>query len=134
MKAINLAKKYLANISKYGHDTWYNWSYANWGTKWNAYQCEMIGYNTVEFQTAWSGVPKLMSAVVSKFPDVDFDYMYADEDAGYNVGYGYSWDGELLMRYPDGGSDEAFEIYLKTHPWAQDELVKEDGKWQCLDN
>ena len=43
---------------------WYDWNCENWGTKWNAYECEIIEdcigeYNDmleIKFTTAW-GVP-----------------------------------------------------------------------------
>lgn len=131
--AIELGKQYLDNIARYGHDTWYNWRLVNWGTKWNAYECLMTDENTVEFQTAWSGVPNLMSDVVAMFPNIDFEYLYADEDCGYNVGCGFSCDGELIMEYPDGGTEEAYDIYFKTHPWAKDEMEFKDGEWRWKD-
>lgn len=36
-KAIKTAKIRIANTKKYGYATWYGWSNAYWGTKWNAY-------------------------------------------------------------------------------------------------
>jgi len=36
-QAIDLARKYVNNKQKFGHMTWREWCYANWGTKWNAY-------------------------------------------------------------------------------------------------
>lgn len=54
------------NLKDYGHKNWYDWSVANWDTKWNAYSCwtlELSVYeiiNTIDkieelgFQTAWS--------------------------------------------------------------------------------
>jgi hypothetical protein len=50
------------NIKDYGYGGWYDWSIANWDTKWNAYSCWTLedDFNDVEdltdlgFQTAWS--------------------------------------------------------------------------------
>jgi len=50
------------NIKDYGYGGWYDWSIANWDTKWNAYSCWTLedNFNDVEdltdlgFQTAWS--------------------------------------------------------------------------------
>ena len=32
----NLGKQYNENINNYGYGDWYDWSVANWDTKWNA--------------------------------------------------------------------------------------------------
>lgn len=48
---------------KYGADNWYDWSVANWGTKWDVttcHDCQVIGLDddtwmlSIEFETAWS--------------------------------------------------------------------------------
>ena len=35
-EALQLGASYLENRKKYGYPTWYEWSTATWGTKWNA--------------------------------------------------------------------------------------------------
>jgi hypothetical protein len=46
--------------AKYGHDNWYDWRIAHWGTKWNSYECELDdswiddGILEYQFDTAWS--------------------------------------------------------------------------------
>lgn len=118
---------------QYGVVGWYDWCLKNWGTKWNAYDIERNG-TEIEWSTAWSGVPELMQKLVDMFPDLEFEYMYADEDAGYNVGYGQTnGDGILSMTYPDGGSDEAYSVYLELNCWAEHCLKKVDGEWQWID-
>ena len=45
-------------IKEYGFDNWYDWSNANWGTKWNSYDVDVdANFDdelTVQFFTAWS--------------------------------------------------------------------------------
>jgi hypothetical protein len=49
-------------LEETGYKNWYDWSIANWDTKWNAYSCYTLEDNTQEleelqdigFQTAWS--------------------------------------------------------------------------------
>jgi hypothetical protein len=41
---------------------------------------------TVKFLTAWSSVSDLMKKLSSMFPDIRFDYKWADEDFGHNTG------------------------------------------------
>ncbi|CAM3292971.1 DUF1281 family ferredoxin-like fold protein [Vagococcus fessus] len=71
-------------------DTWSEWCVRHWGTKWNAYSLnDLIERNTeniIYFQTAWSGVPKIILLLAQAFPEVSFKYEYADEDFGYNTG------------------------------------------------
>lgn len=38
----------------YGLNNWYDWSVANWGTKWNAQHSSLNNKNTLWFDTAWS--------------------------------------------------------------------------------
>lgn len=71
-------------------DTWSEWCVRHWGTKWNAYGLDELvqrnSENTVYFQTAWNGVPKIIMLLAQVFPEVGFKYEYADEDFGYNTG------------------------------------------------
>lgn len=60
-KALEIGKQYLLNIANHRAKTWYEWSLANWGTKWNAYHftygVSSDGKEVVFlFDTAWSGV------------------------------------------------------------------------------
>ena len=100
---------------KYGADNWYDWSVEHWGTKWNAYEV-WWGDDVVEFNTAWSSVPKIVRALSKRFPDVKMDYQLADEDIGYNVGsitgiVAGNLDGASEF-IPDGGSKAAFDLAL----------------------
>lgn len=76
---------------------WYDWNCENWGTKWNAYQCEIIEdctgeYNDmleIRFTTAW-GVPdkwvkRLAEELFEYDPDANMCGFYrveGYEDAG----------------------------------------------------
>lgn len=127
---IELGKKYLSNLAKYGYTNWYDWCRVNWGTKWNAYDIEKRDDYTIEFNTAWSGVTKLIRQLSLKFPEVEFGYIYADEDVSYNTGRGTIKNGVMEMSYPEGGSNEAFEIYFATHEWARDYYEFANGEWR----
>ena len=84
---IELGKIYLSNMKKYGHGDWYNWSIANWGTKWNAYD----GYvNEVEddcfvvsFSTAWSPPMPVLEKICELFPNLTIEMEYQEEGMGF---------------------------------------------------
>lgn len=127
-RCLELGKVYLLNQRKYGYTTWYEWSCANWGTKWNAYEAYRGG-DDLYFQTAWSAVPELIGKIVEMFPEVSLEYEWADEDFGNNAGRGYSEDGEFYYNYCDGNSDEAWKLAFDL--WGcEDEYEKVDGEWR----
>jgi hypothetical protein len=110
----NLGKEHE---EKWGiENCWYEWSRTNWGTKWNAYQSGAVaaGVNTIRFQTAWNGVAKLMIKLSMIFRDVEFDYGWADEDTGQNVGEITFKDFKVIKEnIPKGGTKEAYEMCFR---------------------
>ena len=123
---IELGKKYLSNIAKYGHKDWYSFcsSSDGWNTKWNACEVEWTDENQVEFETAWSFCFNVVIQLSKKFPDVAIEFLFADEDCGSNDACGIIKDGEEIdCEYPDTGDKRAYEIYLDLHPEYEDELV-----------
>ena len=54
-KSKNVRNKWIKN---FGFDNWYEWSNANWGTKWNSYDVDVDANLddelTINFLTAWS--------------------------------------------------------------------------------
>ena len=65
---------------------WYDWRWEHWGTKWNSYDEEYDGENTISFLTAWCPPHKILEALSERFPDVRFTHRWADEEIGANVG------------------------------------------------
>lgn len=131
-------KKYVDNYKKYGSATWYRWCLNNWGTKWNAYDVSLWVNETedgaiITFDTAWSGVPDLIEKLAKKFPNIYFEYKFADEDFAQNTGYGDTdEEGNLYMNYPDGDSDEAVELFIECKGYNKDDFYKDnEGKWHC---
>lgn len=127
-RVIALGKRYLLNLVFFGATTWYDWCIENWGTKWNAYDQRFEAPNTIWFNTAWSGVADLIQKLSKKFPDVEFDYTYADEDTGSNTGTGAIKDGVISMHYPDNQSNEAYDLAFELNPEYRDNYeLTEDG-------
>jgi hypothetical protein len=106
------AQKALDNVRLYGHQDWYSWSNANWGTKWNAYsQSSDEGSNEIAFETAWSTPYPVIEALSRKYPEAVISMRYADEDFGHNCGEYTFQAGDLVEEYtPEGGSNEAHEL------------------------
>lgn len=125
-RAILLGRQYLSNIEQYGYATWYSWSNARWGTKWNAYDTELQESDTIWFHTAWAGVPCLIATLSEKFPDVEFEYAFADEDLGSNIGEGTIQDGDISMSFPVAGSNEAYEMLFRLLPEMEEYFVLTD--------
>jgi hypothetical protein len=80
---------------KYGASDWYQWSKANWGTKWNACHVSMeklrkIKNNSIvkgcvcyKFDTAWSAPIPVLTEMGVKFPNLSFEYACVEEDNSF---------------------------------------------------
>lgn len=129
--AIRLGKQRLHNIAEYGHTDWYTWRIENWGTKWNTYEYLKIDENTIEFQTAWSGIPDAVAKVAAMFPNVEIEYKYADEDASYNVGHFLFSGEERTDISPEDGSPEAWALVFDLGVAIEEDYVQQpDGTWK----
>lgn len=115
-----LGIKAWQNIVDYGFPTWYEWSIANWGTKWNAYgQNENKDGNELQgkciyLQTAWSAPHPVLQRLSEMYPDVRIEHMWAEEDLGCNCGQRIYFGGEMISEYiPDGlrATDFALDLW-----------------------
>ena len=96
---IEKIKRYI-NIKLYGHDNWYNWSIANWGTKWDACEPHIdnndINFFSVSFDTAWGPPIEWINNIMQDFPDLCFELEY--DEPGMCFGgllqaqYGVTWE------------------------------------------
>jgi hypothetical protein len=129
------AQKALDNIRDYGHQDWYSWNTANWGTKWNAYSQEAKEDGAIKFETAWSTPYPVIEALSRKYPEAVISMRYADEDFGHNVGEYTFQAGDLVEETtPEGGSNEAFELAADIQgdqEWFIDRLY--DIEAECVD-
>ena len=125
---IEKIKKYI-NIRLYGYDNWYNWSIANWGTKWDACEPHInhndINYFSVSFESAWSPPIAWIDNIMKDFPDLCFTLEY--EEPGMCFG------GRLLAQYETlwddlhWDLDQASECCEGEVNWEHKELEQ-----QCL--
>lgn len=68
---------------------WYTWHNKYWDTKWNAYDSYVkIGRSTITFvfSTAWNAPYKVYEQLHKKYPELNWEVRYADEDWGSNCG------------------------------------------------
>lgn len=74
-----------------GHASWYSWSLANWGTKWNAYSCEIIGEDDerldFRFDTAWSPPEPVFEALAERPECADLEIIIRGFDEGWFFAY-----------------------------------------------
>lgn len=101
-------------------DTWYGWNNTNWGTKWDAKvdessidqldQYELADGTagvTYRFDTAWGTPTEVFQALAKKYPHLEFDIEY-EEEQGWGGSYSGSG-GELLLSgeydIPDSHAD-----------------------------
>lgn len=131
-EALEMGMKYLENIIRTGHKTWYTWRRENWGTKWNARKAVQTSPNQLEFETAWDGVVGLMEKLSAHFPDVIFQYEFADEDTGSNTGTGVIFNGKATMIYPENQSRMGYELAFRLRPDRQENFVLkgENYEWK----
>ncbi len=125
-----LGKQRSENVQKYGYPDWYEWNIANWGTKWNASDT-FVDWDArqIIFRTAWAAPEPVMRTLQKAFPNAEFEWLYADEDIGYNTGIATSKDGEFAFTEFENCSQEAYEAYVGC--WGESECMDKDavGKW-----
>lgn len=99
------------------------------GTKWNAFRHKQIAEDCIEFETAWSGITTLIEKLSLLFPDVTFNYRYADEDTGSNCGCGEVFNGNADMFLPEHHSKEAYELSFDLWPEDREYYELKDGSY-----
>lgn len=113
-KDFDEARKAIFNIKEYGFKDWYDWSVLNWGTKWNAYDQQKMGFGSIRFDTAWSTPYPVIEKLAKKFPELSFRVIFADEDIGSNCGEYRFYGGVLVEEYQPQGTDAVkFAVRIK---------------------
>jgi len=125
-------------LKEYGHTSWYDWSNANWGTKWNAYEVQRVSDTVIKFQTAWSMPAKWLENLVERFPGEEISIRWADEDFGNNVGaLAVKADGSVEGGPIASGSAEAHQLAMALlHGGVIPEHMKAeaDGRYSYMDD
>jgi hypothetical protein len=119
-QAIELARKYLTNKQKFGHMTWRDWCYANWGTKWNAYSVdepELLSDRAIaRFDTAWCPAIPVTVKLSELFPSVALTLRYFDEGWSF-AGEAYFWAGQHVDESfdPDANDPRTRIVYREVY-------------------
>lgn len=75
-----------AALADIGLENWYDWSVANWGTKWNAVRAATEelpgedGAHEIRFDTAWSAPFPVYHKIAALFRQLPFEFSWTDED------------------------------------------------------
>jgi len=98
----SLAKEFK---KKFGASNWYDWSLANWGTKWNAYDISPVpdslkGKQLPSFLTAWAPPEAFYLALSVAFPKLMFKCAY-DIELGNGSGYMIFHGGEKTVDHEE---------------------------------
>lgn len=87
------------NYRKYGFTDWYEWRYANWGTKWNAvdtYREDEGDRLSVSFETAWGEPLPIMEYMCKHYADESITFL-CDDDADTEYRKYENKDGQLTL-------------------------------------
>jgi len=102
-------------LELYGKNNWYDWSYKNWGTKWNARYVEVYD-NSISFETAWSPCSPVIAALAKQFPEAGFYYNYEESGMCFcgaeeyrNGKLVYSMEGDLKYYFFDDDAEPPYD-------------------------
>jgi len=126
VKLIEIGEKLINNVKKYNYPTWYEWSYANWGVKWNSNNTYYnLDDGIIYFDTAWCPSVEVIKELAKQHPDYNFIHEYAEEQIAFYTGKLEYENGECIdnIEY-EAYSKEAYELYFEL--WGCEEDFKYD--------
>jgi hypothetical protein len=96
---------YAQNKEKYGFKDWYDWSIANYGTKWGDYEGDLERVSDTEvtytFTTAWAPFHEgFMEHFAEKFPELNVVYTYSEIGMNF-MGYYIIAEGDGIVYSAD---------------------------------
>lgn len=96
---------------KYGAANWYEWAIGNWGTKWNAYNCDVdADVGQFIFSTAWSTPDPIFEKIAKMYPNIVLDIDVVEEGGFFSgniriengsVEYNLANDNETWRKYAE---------------------------------
>ncbi len=119
-------KRRLLNIAETGYSDWYDWSCANWGTKWNSYffGTDESGHGRLcfHFDTAWSFPTPIFEKLATMFPTLRFECACYDECWNF-AGFG-AFNGEPAFKICEA-TDELYELVYGVKPERDEDAEDE---------
>lgn len=115
-KVEKLGERCVENVKEFGTMNWYEWSIANWGTKWNASDTNIDG-TEMTFDTAWDPAIPAVLEMSRQHPGMPIAMMFADEQMGAHTGYVLMKSGNI----DESGSFKDFSVdayKLAFHVWG----------------
>lgn len=95
------SEKQALNLKMYGYKDWYDWSVANWDTKWpeseTSMTCQSDELISFRFLTAWSPPIAAFKTISGMYPKLTFILSYQGEGFDY-VGATSFFDGEIAVQ------------------------------------
>ena len=112
-------------IAETGFESWYEWSIANWGTKWNAYSYKAESRDPLEFcfDTAWAFPVPVFEKLAEMFPEAHFHCACFDEGWCFaGIGYFNSPRGGNSFTFVDA-DPSLYEIVYGEPPVREEDLT-----------
>lgn len=121
---IKLGSQYIFNKLNYGHRTWHDWRWYNWGSKSKGYNVEFFGPDMIGFYTLNGQPTQIFLKLIELNPDTDFECWWAGEEYGHRTGHISNRDGVTIMMEYEDCSDEA--IFASSYCW--DDTFRKESK------
>lgn len=127
-RQLELGEQAYNNYERYGSTTWYPWRIKNWGTKWEASDCDFNKETlTIRFNTAWNFPEPIADKLFEEAGRMELVWWWADENTGFNTGKA---DFNINDNYVEitgfkNKSQEAWEAYIKC--WGMSKCIGKDN-------
>ena len=108
---IAYGSRVIDNIVTHGYPTWYEWSCANWGCKWNSSET-CWSDDWVEFRTPWDTVMPILKAMAARL-HAPLALIFAEEQFTENTGYAIAnSEGVICNALTTSEGTDAWEVKL----------------------
>jgi hypothetical protein len=135
-------EKYGSDLDGYNSGG-YEWCIQHWGSKWNAKDVVWVPQQkTLYFDTAWSPVFKIVSALHKRFPSVNISFEYYERGVGTVGGCEFiceeDWDPadytadkvhsmEMAAKHGETPDPDPWEAGKPYNPWCMDYMGFKGG-------